>query len=238
MRRYPALPEEFTAPLNSERPLKFSEYAAVAKDCDLALYKPTSFFGRTIATYTGGPFSHVTGILHWNDVHTWMSAGYEERKGGIVEPLKSMVQQYPGVVCVYRVIPDVLCNDLRKKIKQALVRNLGWRYRWSAIRMLALTYLPFVRLFTSRRWFEDRVRKTSQGLREGICSMHVARSFGNNDILFIRKPYSVTTPNDVARSTICEYIGTLYPDDEEQQPVAEGFTKVAKPITLPSIFGV
>lgn len=185
--------------------LSYADYRAQALDCDIALWEPTSWYGRVIATATDGPFSHISGILWWEDV--LMSAGYEEGRGGFVEPLKTVVTRYPGVVSIFRVRNEVNFNQAT--VKQALRGRLGYEYRWSNIRLLALMNLPVVRWFRRGEWFRNKVQQASRYTGGGICSEHIARSFAEDKVVFVRKAVATVTPNDIAQSGIVEYVGTL-----------------------------
>lgn len=202
--------------------LTYREYAAVAKDCDIALWRPLAFrwrsprswlaWGRYIDRYTGGcGFSHVTGIVLWDSVDRWMSCGYEERKGGFAEPLDAAVEHHDGLIDIYRVSDEYWkdANTQRSCVAKRLGQDLGGRYQWRNIRLIAAPLLPIIGLFTTKRDHEELVTKVAASRREGICSQHVSRSFRDCGIQLCKKDPSRVTPNDIWMTSATEYIGTL-----------------------------
>jgi len=207
-------------------PLTYRDYAAVAQDCDIALWRPLPFswkspkswlaWGRYIDRYTGNcGYSHVTGVLHWPNVDRWMSCGYEERKGGFAEPLDAVVEKHGGRIDVFRVKASEweAAEASRVCVSRRLGQDLGGRYAWSNIRLIASPLLPIIGLFTPRGEHEELVAKAAGSRREGICSQHVARSFLACGIRLCKKPLDRTTPNDLWLTSATEYVCTLVRDD-------------------------
>jgi len=203
-------------------PLPYPEYINhFARDCDVLLWEPTSWYGKIIARSTDGPFSHATACLRWNG--EWMSAGFEEGKGAVVEPLSSVVDRYPGAVSVFRPIllepGDLSPSDgpwdptqRLAAIKHDMISGLVGKYQWRNIRLIVLTHLPLTKLFFPN-WVKKRIEKATHGTAGGICSQWVARAFRGNRVQFLRKPVAVTTPNDLALSLKLNYLGTLFSEE-------------------------
>lgn len=181
----------------------YEDYRKVAKDCDLALWEPTSWWGNCIANGTGGPFSHITAVMRWNG--RLMNVGYEEGKGGFAAPFRHDVERYGGKIHIFRA--DAKFD--RAAVSAALINNLGFDYAWSNIKLIALTHSMGLRLFQPA-WLQRRIIEASHKTGGGICSQHVARSFAADGVRFIGKQLAVTTPNDIGMSAIATYICTPY----------------------------
>ena len=193
--------------------LSYLDYREMARDCDLLLWTPTSWFGRMIAAATGGPFSHVSAATWWEE--RLMSVGYEERKGGSAVPLRNEVLQHPGVISVFRIDEEI---DFEPRfVKARMINDLGFPYSWTTLRKLSLLYLPVVRWLRGTSWMRSllenpslsHLARSSRQPAGRICSQHVARSFAEDDVFFIHKPLAQVTPNDIALSETVEYLGTL-----------------------------
>ncbi len=201
--------------------LTYREYAAVAKDCDIALWRPLPFrwrsprswlaWGRYIDRYTGNcGYSHVTGVVLWDSVDRWMSCGYEEGKGGFAEPLDAAVEHNTGRIEIYRVKDEYWPpTSSRQCVARQLGQNLGGRYQWQNVRIIASPLLPIIGLFTTQQDHADLVAKAASSRREGICSQHVSRSFRDCGIHLCKKDPSRVTPNDIWMTSATEYVGTL-----------------------------
>lgn len=204
---------DFYTPGDQTIRLDYLDYVRQAEDADLLLWTPRSIYGRMIARYTGGPFCHITAMVKWGDRP--MSVGYDEKRGGVAEPLEAATLRSPGDIHVYR--HRYISPEDRTNIAQTMLDTIGWAYEWGNIRLLVLTYLPFIRVLAWTwlwRWFAAAVVASSKVTREGICSQHVARSYEKFGWKFINKPSAVVNPNDIGMSSVLIYIGTLYPCDE------------------------
>jgi len=177
-------------------------------------------WGRYIARFTNGPFSHVTGIVHWTEAGSLYSVGYEETHGGFGKPLKVEVERHPGRIHVYRV-KDAWWNYAaasrareEHEVRCCVCRRLcdvGWEYNWRSIWMIVRPFMPFFGLITNTPRNYERVLTASANTRQGICSQHVHRSFGECGMRFDQKPYALSSPNDIANSIITDYVCTLVP---------------------------
>lgn len=188
-------------------PLTYRDYSQVAQDGDIALWRPNGRWGWSsyIARATGGPFSHVTGIVFWTQADRWMSCGYQESKGGYAEPLDVVISKWPGRIDVYRVNQEIM-KPAKDCIAKRLTQDLGHQYQWWSIWRMAWPLLPLMGLFTPQDSHERRVAKTS---RAAICSEHVHRSFEACGISLVRGESGLIKPNDIYRSAITDYVGTL-----------------------------
>lgn len=201
------------------KPMTFEQYVPKSQSGDLLLWEPRGWYSKYIAVYTDGPFSHVTAVADWESVGQLMSVGYDEKRGGVATPLRTEVARWPNKIHVFRVCPNVFAQaaeECQKTIEQVrhcvtrrLCSDLGWEYAWGNIRLISRGLLPFVRLFTGRRWHKQLIMKASQNTKEGICSQHVFRSYAACGIEFLHKPAAVVTPNDLARSYATCYFCTL-----------------------------
>ena len=177
---------------------------AYASDCDVLLWKPTSWYGQIIARSTDGPFSHATAALKWNG--TVMSVGFEEGRGAVVEPLRSVIQRFPGIVSVFR--PGNGFNSV--EVKAAMLDDLTGTYQWANIRLFVLLHLPLTKIFFPR-FVRSRIKAASHRTAGGICSQWVARSFHMQGRGFplLNKPPAIISPNDLATSPKLQYLYTL-----------------------------
>ncbi len=185
------------------RELSYGDYRRDARDCDILLWEPTSWYGHVIAVGTDGPFSHVSSALWWSA--RLMSVGYEEGKDGVVEPLRSVVRRFPNKLSIFRVKGPF---D-REAVKDRMIRDLGGKYQWCNIRLIALMNFPFIRWIKATPAIRRRIAEASHKTAGGICSQFIARSFSEDEVSFVRKHYSVTTPNDLGNSPKVDYLGTL-----------------------------
>ena len=185
----------------TEESLRLDEYKETAKDCDLLLWRPTSWYGHVIARATNGPYSHISGVLDWSG-SLWQ-VGYEEGKGGYGSPLAVAAQRWPGRMDVFRVSVNYDVALVAERMKA----RLGWEYKWGYIRMLALLNAPFFRWLD---WSANIMRRAERSTAGGICSSHIATSFCEDEVFFQDGVIaSEITPNDIYHSPITDYIGTL-----------------------------
>lgn len=173
------------------------------KDCDIALWEPTRFHGEAIARATGGPFSHISGIVHWNG-EPW-SVGFEEKRGGHACPLLAELQRHPGKIHVFRVDGNYPLGDVRERLL-----DLRGEYDWSNIRTIAL--IGLIKFLLPFRVWQGMIANREGCTGGGICSRHVARSWGDGaGVAFARKPFGQITPNDIGFSPASRYVATPMP---------------------------
>lgn len=182
--------------------LDYRVYRRTAKDCDILLWEPRRFYGHVVALATDGPFSHVSAAVWWES--RLMSVGYDEKRGGVAVPLKTEVYQNPGCISVFRVRGKLDRHNVRNE----LIDSLGHRYEWGLIVRFGWLAFPVVKLVPRLRRFAERFVADSPG---AFCSQYIHRAFlkGGEGMYLCRKSSFETTPNDLGRSAILDYLGTL-----------------------------
>lgn len=186
-------------------PLAYPVYRdEIAEDGDLLLWEPATWYGRVLATATGGPFSHVSAAV-WLE-NRLLQAGFEEHKGGVLTFLSEEVHRTPGRISVFRVEQSRGLAGVRRR----LIDDLRGDYEWSSIRLLAFGHLLGIRWLTRQEWYRRRVREASLQTAGAHCAKHIARSFATGaGVSFVRKEFAETTPNDIGMSGVVRYLGTL-----------------------------
>jgi len=175
------------------------------RDCDIALWEPTTFYGEGIARATGGPFSHTTAIVIWHG-EPW-SVGFEEKRQGHACPLRAEINRHPDRIHLFRVKRDF--DFPIGNVREALLDVRG-DYLWSNIKAIALLHL--LKWVLSFQRVQDMISEMSNRTGGGICSQHVSRGWGEQGgVRFTQKPYEQTTPNDIGFSPVTEYISTPIP---------------------------
>lgn len=201
--------------------MSVAEYLRIARPADILLWKPRSvhplkpwtwgnLWSGYITRYTGGPYSHVTGVVHWERIDEWMSCGYSEGKGGLVESVELAVKRWEsGKIDVFRVKPIAWTEATPDCVAAHMGKDLGGSYNWLSIWAIVLPMLPFIGLFTTEHWNSNIVRRASKSRINGICSQHIGRSFALCGLNLIHKPLALVVPSDFAESFATEYLGTL-----------------------------
>jgi len=187
--------------------LPYAEYRQQALDGDVALWEPRDFAGKLIATATDGAFCHATGLV-WLHDRLW-SAGYEERCNGYLAPLSAEVRRHSGKISVFRTILPLDARQ-RQQVARHLTGDLSGDYASKSIRLLTLGHLLGLRWFTWCQTYRRWIRRQSLLTKSAICSQHIARSFRRGaGIQFVLKHDAAVSPNDLARSPLLTYRGTL-----------------------------
>ena len=190
-----------------EQPLPYEQYRSEAMNADILLWRPTTVWGRVIAAGTRGPWCHAA-ATKWarNGVNRLLSLQYREGIGGYAIPTRDEVKRWPGKCDVFRVN---LPKEKRLAIADTLMDTLGGTYAWSNIWLIALGYMPLVRwahnLPISETWVNSRLADSAAM----ICSNYVDNGFGQHGVDFIRRESGLVTPNDIGRSSVPDYVGTL-----------------------------
>lgn len=188
--------------------LPYPEYRGVSQSADIALWEPRDICGQVIADGTGGPFCHATGIV-WFDGRIW-SAGYEEGHDGSLSQLSAAVRAHSGKISIFRYRD--LCPV--HAVARHLVVDLGGKYPWTNIRLIAFGHAIAGKLLLRLPLVDGRYRellkKQARSRTGAICSQHVARSFRRGaDVRLADVPEPLISPNDIARCSQLQYIGTL-----------------------------
>lgn len=199
------------------RPLRWSEYHRDARDADVALWEARCIEGELIAGLTDGPFCHVTGVVHLPGGGLW-SAGYEERRDGYLAPLDAAVRRHPGKISIFRAMTlsgTPFGRACTRDVAAHLVNDLDGDYEWKNIRLIALAHSVAGPLLVKSTWYQSLALQQSLKTRSAICSQHVHRSFrlGAHVDLVVNKRESLVTPNDIGKSKLLTYIGTLEPEE-------------------------
>jgi len=208
--RYCTSPCDEITPGQYVKPLFYSDYRERhVGHSDLLLYTPTSWAGRAIARYTGGPgynFSHVEAALWWHDTGRLMCVGYQEGVGGAARPLSQILEDCNGHVHVYGVetnLAQLTC------LREHLVGDLGKEYKWSSIILNILNIAVLSRYIIPEALMLSLVKQASSSTGAGICSQHIARSFRICSYPLVDKQDALVTPNDIAQSALTRYKCTL-----------------------------
>lgn len=213
------------------REMTFDQYSEIAREADIALWTPTSLYGKWIAASTDGPFSHVSCIAEMEG--RLFNIEYLEGEGGHISTLSSAAKRNPGAIHIHRIktfifdacleSPDnIACEgfesieELQQCMNMDMLEMLDGAYSWSAIRLIAMTKMAGFRFLAwgpMKKWRDRKVRELSSSTREGICSEFVARTFGRVGIRLTSRPYAETSPNDIGNAihgtSIGEYVCTI-----------------------------
>ena len=192
----------------TERQLPYAEYREQALNADILLWRPTSMWGRVIAAGTRGPWCHAAAV-RWSTGtrRRLMSMQYREGVGSYETPTRDEVAKWPGKCDVFRV-PD-LSDERRQGIADRLFDNLGGDYSWKSIWLIAMGYLPVLRWMHNvpgvGEWVEGKLAESAAL----ICSSFVADGYWTDGVTFVRRETGLVSPNDIGRSTVGKYLGTL-----------------------------
>lgn len=191
----------------TERQLPYAEYREQAQNADILLWRPTSVWGHIIASGTRGPWCHAA-ATKWarNGTDRLLSIQYREGIGGYAIPTRDEVRQHPGRCDVFRVEMDAAT---RESVTDTLMDSLGGDYNWASIWLIAMGYLPVLRWLHNVPGVETWVERKLSSSAALICSAYVERGFRLHDMPFIRREGGLVSPNDIGRSTLPEYVGTL-----------------------------
>lgn len=200
--------------------LPYSEGLYLIQDADILLFRAPSFpaVGWWIAKYGDTPYSHV-GIANWYD-RRLRCAEFREFIGSRNEPLMNQLVGKNCLIDVFRVSKvcttpyydngSIKYNTVKfsystaKAIVEDARSLIGKPYNWRTIRRIALTYIPFIRLFT------DKVSDRNLKELPMVCSTLINNLYKKHfkDLVpFVADEY--TAPGDIARSSDINYLFTL-----------------------------
>lgn len=197
--------------------LPFKLYREQAKDADILLWRPSSFWdiqGRTIAWGTDGPYKHASMVMLLFG-RLWQ-AGYHMKGNGQLSPLSGEVRRFNRTIDVYR------CSDMipraRSEVAQAAVYSMGGDYQMKNIGLITAAFLagglgriPFI-----KEWFKQIVQHQYRMRSGAICSQDVHRAFRTAGKVELCPGFDepLVSPNDISRSKFVQYLGTLtWPDN-------------------------
>jgi hypothetical protein len=105
-------------------------------------------------------------------------------------------------------------------VAQHLIGDLAGDYGWKNIGLLTLGQLIGFRWLTWLSLYRSWIRHQSLVTHSSICSQHIARSFQRGaGISFVQKFDAAVSPNDLARSPLLTYLGTLTWQEKLDDPV-------------------
>lgn len=185
--------------------LPYDEYRQQARNADVLLWRPTSLWGHVIAAGTQGPWCHAAGVVwHRNRL---CSVQYREGVGGYAVPTSTEINQWPGRADVFRVAR--LDEVQRDDIADTMFGTLGGPYGWGRIGAIALHSVLILRWLHNTPRVGDWLHRQASRTTANICSSHVDNSYRRHGVLFTRRPSGLVTPNDLGRSAVLDYVGTL-----------------------------
>lgn len=192
----------------TERQLPYEQYRSEARNADILLWRPVGLWTRLVARGTHGPWCHAAGVRWFrNGTDRLISMQYKEGMGGYMAPTRDEVARYPGKADVFRVTS--IDDATRDAIADQLLDTLGGEYAWSNIRAIAWMYAPGLRWLADvpavADWLEGRLAETGSM----ICSSHIAAGYWHHKIPFVKRPTGMVSPNDIGRSGVTSYVGTL-----------------------------
>lgn len=175
--------------------------------------------GWWISTYTSGPYSHI-GLAHWDDGHLNL-VEMREFRGGREVRLSGQVKRFPFAIDVYKAVPKIyefsldqttltpkwveiyLDGDTRKNITETALQLTGSKYGWGNIFRIIRGYTPFFRLVYNKYDLKDRTDiYVCSTLASYAYKIHYA------DPCYMI-PDDLTSPNDVAKSSLFRYGFTI-----------------------------
>lgn len=192
----------------------------LVKDADILLFKCPNFpqIGWFISKLSFGEHSHV-GLAKWEDGELYCLEFREFRKSR-----KYKVKDYiaeGSIIDVFRVSPSVKrldfepiqnavltkihCFDQPRvdKILQRAEEMMDRKYNWSSIKNIWFAYMPFVRWFRS---YNEREKNSKNHMCASFVS-YLFRRYYVDLCDFLTDSY--TKPEDLARSSITNYLFTL-----------------------------
>jgi len=210
---------------------RYFPYQAKARDLiregDILLFRGTSVVSKIIQRATQGRYSHV-GIASWhyNNDDILELVEFREWKGGRTTAFARQLELYDKQIDVYRVMspkkvvvydeksdkffekwvelnPELVTHEMRKMT--------GLPYGFRRILWMAKFYIIGIRfLFSDSTVFDDS-SKIEQVFP--VCSTAVSTAFSRNGFdLVHNRSDERTTPVDIARSPLTEYLFTPYKD--------------------------
>lgn len=203
--------------------IKYSDAEKLIEEGDVLLFRHGEFpsIGWWISMYTGGAYSHV-GVAHRHDEHLFC-VEFREFIGGRAVSLATQVKKFPNTIDVFRpakkisnaVLEDEAVKyidrefspEIAKEITGTVIRLTGQNYGWYNIWKIVQYYIPILRL-TRERSLKDTLEATIF-----VCSTAVAHAFRKHyydPVNFV--PDDITTPVDLSRSPIFNYLFTIGTD--------------------------
>ncbi len=206
--------------------VKYDDVEHLIKEGYVLLFRGKSILGRLIERLGVSPYSHV-GVASWSNGTrdpVLEMLEYREFSGSRAIALKNAVNDHPGEIDVFipasRVERTSYDNDHKiirvethlfngKRITSAFRRYTGLRYSYERILFMLWFHIPFLRLFTGKRVFDDRLQNDPI---LPVCSTSVAHFFSKHYTDLVKfKSDEYVEPGDLARSPLLSYLFTLNP---------------------------
>jgi len=216
---------------NDRRNIPLKIATTYINEGDIFLYRSNSLIGWCISRYGGGEYSHVAvasyrGVPHFSALEV---VEQREFKGGRIVSIESQLDEYSGFIDVYRPllkieIPKFQANgkingsafsvetklwtpETARAFTDEVRRFAGKPYGWKLIWQMAKHYMPGIRLLYPQNTRDDVENKLN------VCSTLAAFGLWKH----YRDPCPnlathMTTPNDLARSSLLNYLFTLVRD--------------------------
>ncbi len=204
--------------------LNYDKAKPLIEEGDVLLFRSNNWYSFFIKKISQSLYSHSA-------LASWHSTNGEEGileilefhlfSGGAAKNLKNMVEQYPGIIDVYRPSPTryelkyypdngVLVNEKKydgKAVTNTMRRLTALPYSLLKIGLLAKGYSFGLRLLNNVKAISDDTLKKSFSY---VCSTSVAHSMNANGYDLIKNlSDSKTKPGDLASSSSLNYLFTL-----------------------------
>lgn len=186
----------------------YSQVRSEIADGDVLLFRRgQGLVSRLISVAGRSPICHAGMAVWWGDdlmcVHT------VQGRGGVVDHLSRLAEQYPGQVEV-RTVNRRRYNLGRPRAVAEMKRIIGRPYGWTAIFTAALLHMPLV------RWFVKPLRSDEADGELPFCSAAVARAVRAGGVDLVPNMADLyTEPGDLDRSAALKLKFVLLPDTVE-----------------------
>ncbi len=205
--------------------LKYQTASKLIKEGDILLFRAPETvwsFGYWVAAYTGGIHCHVGLASKTDDGGMVECVEFREFKGGRTVSLEQQVIEQSGQIDVFRPVRIVrsleykenVVSEYLHKYDEVTARNVtdtmrrmtGSPYGWANIFNILKCYLPVIRL-------RPRSKDDLQEPPVYVCSTGVAYALRKHFVDPVPyTPDELTTPADIARSPILNYLFTITKD--------------------------
>lgn len=203
---------------------KYKEVRIDIWESDVLLFRGNGLISKLIKIAGKGEYSHV-GLASWQwsknyhgvfVPHRLELVEFREFKGGRIVNLSTQVDQFSGLIDVYRPCRKIQTYDDQHMGGQWVSLNsievtdtmrlmTGLPYGWKRIWYLAKQSILGLRLFSLPNVNDDYVSSTYP-----VCSTAVCRSFRKSGYDLVKnKSDEDCDPSDIARSSVLSYLFTL-----------------------------
>ena len=184
--------------MNSKK-VYYGKYRNQFKDADILMFKGVGFVSKIIKWRTKSAYSHAGIVAWWNDRLMVLEA---VGKGVEARPISYALNHYKGSFDYYRLKEEVpITAEQRKKMIVYAQRQLGKGYATGQL----------IRFFF-KLLFNLKMASKDEGKPPGkfFCSQYVSAVYNEGGFdLAIEFGDKFTTPNQIAKSKLLEYVGTV-----------------------------